>query len=432
MDPDQSDNQNELYHQLAIASAVSAAALATVAVYSSRGKLTLNDSMKHQLAIVTGASSGVGYACAKGLAARNATVVMACRDLVRGRAAAEEIKRLTKNENISVEYVDVADLSSVAQFATKIDRCHVLINNAGAMIAEQQYVTACELTTVTNHIGPFYLTTLLAEKLHRTAREDHCVTRVSNVGSRLEKNATPNKSPHLVHTANVDWMKAGPQPYNMWESYANSKLCNLVSTYFMADELNARYASATAAPSVTANANTRTKADQGQGQGQVSGRLVTMAVTPGVVNTNLNRFLPWWQRTLLSPLMAAVLRTPDQGAAPLIALAAADDRTALACHGGFFGSAPAGSSGGKKVQVQLAGSNEGEKIQALGVQLVSPVSAAALSKDLQRAVWQQSEALVAEILSSSVRGDSNSTNHSATVAAASTAAIAEKRQSNVP
>ena len=94
---------------------------------------------------------------------------------------------------MKVEYLDLTNLSSIAQFVSKIDKAHVLVNNAGAMFSTQQMVSSCELTSLTNHIGPFYLTKLMLDKLQRTAKEDQVVCRVINVASRLEKNAYPNK-----------------------------------------------------------------------------------------------------------------------------------------------------------------------------------------------------------------------------------------------
>ena len=54
---------------------------------------TLNTNMQGKVCIVTGANSGIGKATALGLAHMGATVVMVCRDQIRGEAAQNEIKR---------------------------------------------------------------------------------------------------------------------------------------------------------------------------------------------------------------------------------------------------------------------------------------------------------------------------------------------------
>ncbi|HET6937528.1 MAG TPA: SDR family NAD(P)-dependent oxidoreductase, partial [Nocardioides sp.] len=74
--------------------------------------------------IVTGASGGIGLETAKVLAERGAHVVLAVRNLDRGRAAAEQM-----SGDVELALLDVADLSSVRAFAEQVDTVDVLINN---------------------------------------------------------------------------------------------------------------------------------------------------------------------------------------------------------------------------------------------------------------------------------------------------------------
>ena len=398
------------YHWQYVAAAglaVTIASLATINAVSQREKeICLSDLMKGRIAIVTGASSGIGLSTVKGLAARNASVIMGCRDIIKGQKVADEIKRLTKNDKVRVEYLDLTSLSSIAQFVSKIDRAHVLVNNAGAMYSTKQMVSKCELTNLTNHIGPFYLTNLLFDKLQRTAKEDQVVCRVINVASRLEKNAYPNKinknnemgnnnepnnktsnnkssTTDQNKTNNTDlvekllgddqqqsgmdigWLTAGPEPYSTWESYANSKLCNLLTTSILAKNTSVGSGSSDSSSSATATSH-----------GRVVG-MVTMAVTPGIANTNLNQFLPWWQRMLIQPVQNVLLKTADQGARPVIALASADDAKALSMNGGYYGVGT-----GADVDALLA---------------LSP-SSSAQSQGLAQAVWEGSEMVVQHII----------------------------------
>jgi NAD(P)-dependent dehydrogenase (short-subunit alcohol dehydrogenase family) len=86
---------------------------------------------------VTGANSGTGYEASKALALKNAEVVMACRNLERGRIAAETIKNEIPSALIHVMKLDLADLSSIKsfteEFRSKNDRLDILLNNAGIM-----------------------------------------------------------------------------------------------------------------------------------------------------------------------------------------------------------------------------------------------------------------------------------------------------------
>lgn len=381
---DGSDPNSDDYHwhyATAAGLAIAVASLATIKAVSQREQeFPLSDLMKGRIAIVTGSSSGIGLATIKGLAARNASVIMGCRDIVKGQKAADEIKRITKNDKVRVEHLDLTNLSSITQFVNKIDKAHVLVNNAGAMFSTQQMVSSCELTSLTNHIGPFYLTNLMFDKLQRTAKEDQVVCRVINVASRLEKNAYPNKKNKnnnasdnkttsnttdrtmlttSTHNKELEeklisggdqkddlrWLSSGPEPYSMWQSYANSKLCNLLFTSELAKK--------------------------------TSDGVVAISVTPGMVNTNLNRFLPWWQRVLIAPVLPLLLKTADQGARPVITLASAEDTNARSMNGGFYG---------------VGTGTDTDALLAL-----SP-SAAAQSPALARAVWEYSEILVQHII----------------------------------
>jgi NADP-dependent 3-hydroxy acid dehydrogenase YdfG len=78
-------------------------------------------------AVITGASSGIGAATARALAGEGYRTVLGARRLDRIEALATE----TGGEAIAL---DVADPDSVAAFACKVERCDVLVNNAGGAL----------------------------------------------------------------------------------------------------------------------------------------------------------------------------------------------------------------------------------------------------------------------------------------------------------
>jgi NAD(P)-dependent dehydrogenase (short-subunit alcohol dehydrogenase family) len=159
--------------------------------------------------IVTGASSGLGLETAKALAAQGASVVLAVRNLDRGRAAAEQMEG-----DVRLGLLDVADLSSVRAFAETVDGVDVLINNAGALaLPFSLSPDGVELHFATNHLGHFALTNLLLPK----------------VTDRVVVVSSPSHRHGELDLDDLDWSRRTYKPY---AAYADSKLANML---FMAE-----------------------------------------------------------------------------------------------------------------------------------------------------------------------------------------------------
>jgi NAD(P)-dependent dehydrogenase (short-subunit alcohol dehydrogenase family) len=119
-------------------------------------------------AVVTGANSGLGYFTSLELARAGATVVMACRNLQKGEAAAAEIRAAVPQARVTVAELDLGSLESVRRFAADLpgDSLDLLINNAGIMMTPQRRTSdGFELQFGTNHLGHFALTGLLLARL---------------------------------------------------------------------------------------------------------------------------------------------------------------------------------------------------------------------------------------------------------------------------
>jgi len=124
-------------------------------------------------AVVTGANSGLGYETALALAARGATVVMACRDAQRCAEAAERIRLTHPAASVEPEHLDLADLDSVRAFSDVVCSRHpvldILGNNAGVMAPPCRMTTrqGFELQMGVNHLGHYALTAGLLPALLR-------------------------------------------------------------------------------------------------------------------------------------------------------------------------------------------------------------------------------------------------------------------------
>ncbi|OLE36340.1 MAG: short-chain dehydrogenase [Actinobacteria bacterium 13_1_20CM_3_68_9] len=166
-------------------------------------------------AVVTGANSGLGLVTARELARGGASVVLACRNVQKGDAAAAKIRAAVPGAQLQVSELDLSSLASVRQFARTLEvgEVAVLINNAGIMMPpQQQTADGFELQFGTNHLGHFALTGLLLERLGRAE-----APRVVTVSS-LE-----HKSGH-VHFDDLQLIHG----YTPRKAYRQSKLANAV------------------------------------------------------------------------------------------------------------------------------------------------------------------------------------------------------------
>jgi NAD(P)-dependent dehydrogenase (short-subunit alcohol dehydrogenase family) len=117
-------------------------------------------------ALVTGANSGIGLATATALAGLGAEVVLGCRSVERGRAAATAI-----GPRARLELVDMTDLDSVAALGERVGAVDFLVHNAGLLPpARALGPQGLEHTLACHVVGPHLLTTILAPRMPRGAR----------------------------------------------------------------------------------------------------------------------------------------------------------------------------------------------------------------------------------------------------------------------
>ncbi|KAK9829350.1 hypothetical protein WJX72_005314 [[Myrmecia] bisecta] len=141
-------------------------------------------------AIVTGANSGIGFACALGLASKGCQVIVATRNAQKGQEAAKGINEAVNFLDL-VEFMELntADFRSIEKFVEEFKASgrplHILINNAGTMMPKDQQGEKTnegfEVTMGTNYFGPMYLTQLLLDNLKQSAP-----ARIVNLGSCSE------------------------------------------------------------------------------------------------------------------------------------------------------------------------------------------------------------------------------------------------------
>jgi NAD(P)-dependent dehydrogenase (short-subunit alcohol dehydrogenase family) len=234
-----------------------------------------------RVAIVTGANTGLGFETARALAGRGASVVLAVRDIEKGKQAAARM-----SGDVTVQQLDLTSLESVRAAAADLRAAHeridLLINNAGVMYTPKQTTRdGFEMQFGTNHLGHFALTGLLLDRLLPVPGSR--VVTVSSVGHRIRA---------AIHFDDLQWERS----YSRVGAYGQAKLANLMFTYELQRRLGAR------------------------------GTTVALAAHPGVSNTELARNTPASLRLAFGWLLPLITQPPDRGALP--SLRAATDPSA--------------------------------------------------------------------------------------------------------
>ena len=167
--------------------------------------------------LITGANSGLGYETSKSLLERGATVIMCCRDLLKGEQAKKELLKLNFSGNIELVELDLSDLNNVEKIAefikSKFNHLDVLINNAGIMAPPKTVSKqGLEIQFAVNHLAHMFLTLKLLPML-----EEKNNSRVVTVTSGVQ------------YFGKIQWDDLqGDLKYDRWASYAQSKLANVM------------------------------------------------------------------------------------------------------------------------------------------------------------------------------------------------------------
>ncbi len=231
------------------------------------------------VALVTGASSGVGREVALDLAKRGYTVVMLCRNLLRGEEALKDIIEKSGNQSVHLMICNLGNISEVRVFAEdfkkRFQQLNILVNNAGVILPSRHTTKeGYEMQFAVNFLGPFLLTQLLLNLLKTSAP-----ARIINVSSGAHKVGK-------IHFNDLQLEKK----YTLFRAYAQSKLAITLFTYELARRLEGT--------GVTVN-----------------------CLHPGAVATNMGINRKTGFGKTITKLLKPFFLTPEQGAKTAIYLA---------------------------------------------------------------------------------------------------------------
>ena len=246
-------------------------------------------SLQGRVAVVTGATGGLGEETARALASVDAKVILAGRNVERGESVAEAIRNETGNPGAEFLRIDLADLKSVRQFAEglrdRVDRVDILINNGAVMACPfSRTVDGHELQLATNHLSHFLLTIAVLPLLGAATNP-----RVVCVSSGAHWMGG-------VDLADLDYRERSYEP---WSAYGQSKTANAL----FALELHRRFG------------------NEG---------LLAYSLHPGAIHTELGRNV---EASNAVPVPSELMKTVPQGAATQVWAATAPE---LILHGGKY------------------------------------------------------------------------------------------------
>ncbi|MEV0945543.1 SDR family NAD(P)-dependent oxidoreductase [Rhodococcus sp. NPDC049939] len=232
-----------------------------------------------RVVIITGSNTGLGYETAAVLAARGAHVVLAVRNLEKGKQAADRIKTAIPDASVTLQQLDLTSLENIHEAAEELRANHpridLLINNAGVMWTPKATTKdGFELQFGTNHLGHFAFTGQLLENM--LSVEGSRVVTISSLGHRIRAK---------IHFDDLQLERN----YNRVDAYGQAKLANLMFTYELARRLQDKDA-----------------------------QTIAVAAHPGGSNTELTRNIPGIVRPPLEFLSGLVAQSAAMGALPTL------------------------------------------------------------------------------------------------------------------
>jgi len=181
--------------------------------------------MEDKTVLITGSTDGIGKQAALELAGMGAWVILHGRKASKAKEVLEGIAQKTGNDKLDFFVADLSSLKQIRSMGAKIrrkyNRLDVLINNAGVAMNKLEISDdGFEMTFAVNHLAAFALTLDLLDLLTQSAP-----SRIVNVSS-------------MVHSSALNFDNlAEPSNFDGWEAYCQSKLCNILFTYALAEKL---------------------------------------------------------------------------------------------------------------------------------------------------------------------------------------------------
>ncbi len=289
--------------------------------------------LKGKTALITGSNSGLGYYTAKALAKKNCHVILSCRTPEKSIATKNKLQKLIPQAQLSTIEIEMSDFNKVSskcdQISNEYDNLDLLINNAGIMHPKKTLNTqGYEIQFAVNHLSHMLLTLKLIPLLEKI-KNSRIVT-VTSLAQFFGK---------------VGWKNLKAENYyNKQESYANSKLANIMFALELSQKLKEK-------------------------------NILSLAAHPGVAKTNLfnaQRPNPSRIEKFSLELFSPIFQSAEMGSLPQLYAATSDS--------------------------VKSGDHYGPKFYFRGHPKLSKTSPAALNTFERKSLWNKSLEIIKEFI----------------------------------
>ncbi len=289
--------------------------------------------LEGKTALITGSNSGLGFYTAKALAEKNCHVILACRTLEKSNITKNKLQKIFPKAKLSSFELELSDFHNVSNKCNLIlneyDNLDLLINNAGIMHPPRTLnAQGYEIQFAVNHLSHMLLTLKLLPLIEKTMN-----SRIVTVTSGAQ------------FFGKVGWENLKAENYyNKWESYANSKLANVM----FALELGKKF--------ITKN-------------------ISSLAAHPGIAKTNLfnaQKPNPTFFEKLSLEFFSPIFQSAEMGCLPQLYAATSSDAK--------------------------NGDHYGPKFNFRGHPKLSPTSPTALDRVERNVLWDKSLKIIEEFI----------------------------------
>ena len=261
------------------------------AFFSSANEIQLDqaEDLRGKTCLITGSSSGLGFAAAKNMAKMGADLMMAVRSGIPQKG--EEVKKISGSQSVKMEYVDLADFSTIDSMILRLKeagvKLDVVVFNAGMFPSvSRSSDDGLDLMFKVNYLSTFYLVHQLIE---------HSLIKLDT--KEPARFVFVSSESHRSFSGEVDLSDFGK-----YKEYTTTKVIKYYGYYkFLLNafivELNRRLTERSIPISV-------------------------FALCPGAVNTNIARESPSWLKPILWIVFGLFFQSPHKASAPILFLSA--------------------------------------------------------------------------------------------------------------